>query len=212
MGGTEMKDLYRFDHCATDGSTPLGQLSTFFCVAASPRDAEFKFNCWAKGKRESTSWGLAGEYKKPPYPTTQRLCVHPPGAWGVFHLFFDDTIFTVVAGPFPELQDAIDHGNTLGIPWSETNPYPGHVPKEPEMTKNEDKAAERFARAHALQKEGYYIGPRDPKRNTVFKGAWMVCANPDFDNATLDGSVGGYCIVGDDLDDLIDTAFNNLLD
>lgn len=92
------------------------------------------------------------------------------------------------------------------------NPYPGHVPKETNMSKNTEQTSERFARAHALQKEGYYIGPRDPKRNTVFKGAWMVCANPDFDNATLDGSVGGYCIVGDDLDDLIDTAFNNLLD
>lgn len=68
-----------------------------------------------------------------------------------------------------------------------------------------------FAMAHALHQEGYYIGPRDYKRNKIFNGKWMVCENVDYPNETLDAGAGGFCIVGDNLTDLITTAFNNLI-
>lgn len=65
-----------------------------------------------------------------------RICIHPPTASGLFFVYRDDTIFTVLAGPFNELQLAIDWGNQSGIPWSETNPYPGYAPKECTMNDN----------------------------------------------------------------------------
>ena len=62
-----------------------------------------------------------------------------------------------------------------------------------------------------LQAHGYYVGPRDPERNTDFPGAWMV-AEPlpdDVKRPTKSAEDGAYCIVGDDLLKLIDEAYDH---
>jgi hypothetical protein len=57
---------------------------------------------------------------------------------------------------------------------------------------------------------GFKIGKRDPRGiNTNFPGKFMVAE--DYDPSQLptrDGSNGPWCIVGDNLDALIDEAFN----
>lgn len=62
--------------------------------------------------------------------------------------------------------------------------------------------------AKALFAAGFYIGPRDWERNSLYDGEWMVCENLDV-GPTQDASTGGYCIVGDDLNDLIWTAYHH---
>jgi hypothetical protein len=62
-----------------------------------------------------------------------------------------------------------------------------------------------------LLDHGYYIGPRDPERNTDFQGTWMV-AEPlpdDVKRPTKDAGDGAYCIVGDNLSKLIDEAYDH---
>lgn len=65
-----------------------------------------------------------------------------------------------------------------------------------------------FDMSLCLYSRGFYIGPRDPNRNTAFEGEWMVCGDPVTPRSTEDASNGGYCIVGDDLDALIREAYN----
>jgi hypothetical protein len=56
---------------------------------------------------------------------------------------------------------------------------------------------------------GYEVGKRNPQLNTDFKGAYMVAESyEDSELPTRDGSNGPWCIVGDDLDNLIDRAFD----
>lgn len=68
--------------------------------------------------------------------------------------------------------------------------------------------ASPFDMALFLYSRGYYIGPRDPNRNTDHAGEWMVCGDPVSDVVTKDASTGGYCIVGDDMDTLIREAYD----
>lgn len=63
-----------------------------------------------------------------------------------------------------------------------------------------------FEKAAYLYNHGFYIGPRDPSRNANHRGEWMIAQNIDVANTT-DASNGGFCIVGDDLDELIDEAY-----
>lgn len=63
-----------------------------------------------------------------------------------------------------------------------------------------------FSKCSDLLDAGYYIGARDPKRNTSFHGKYMICIDRDVETTT-DSSTGGYCVVGDDLEDLIIDAY-----
>lgn len=63
-----------------------------------------------------------------------------------------------------------------------------------------------------LNRHGYYIGPRDPDRNSAFGGAFMVCHAEVLDMApSEDAADTGFCIVGDDLTELVEDAYNNYL-
>lgn len=57
-----------------------------------------------------------------------------------------------------------------------------------------------------LQERGFYIGIRDPKRNKAFKGKWMVAEQVDIQIETDCADQGGYCVVGDDMNELIRDA------
>jgi len=59
-----------------------------------------------------------------------------------------------------------------------------------------------FTLAASLHAQGFYIGPRDPQRNRLHAGAWMICEDTET-GPTDDASEGGFCIVGDDLSELI---------
>jgi hypothetical protein len=62
-----------------------------------------------------------------------------------------------------------------------------------------------------LKSYGWLIGDRDPRLNTDYAGAFMVCEPfDDSEVPTRDGSNGPWCVVGDDLDALIDTAHETL--
>lgn len=54
-----------------------------------------------------------------------------------------------------------------------------------------------------LEAAGFYIGPRNPNRNRAFKGKYMVAQSNPPDLVTDDARHGGFCVVGDDLDELI---------
>ena len=59
-----------------------------------------------------------------------------------------------------------------------------------------------------LRQWGFIVGKRDPRLNTRFSGAFMVCES--FEPAevpTKDGSNGPWCIVGDDLTLLVEQAY-----
>jgi len=60
---------------------------------------------------------------------------------------------------------------------------------------------------------GYEVGNRNPRVNTDFVGAYMVVESYDESELpTQDGRDGPWCIVGDDLDNLIDRGFDALND
>lgn len=65
-----------------------------------------------------------------------------------------------------------------------------------------------YLAARRLANCGYYIGPRDPNRNTHYPGRYMIAEYLDV-GTTVDASRGGFCIVGDDLEALIVDAFQN---
>ena len=54
---------------------------------------------------------------------------------------------------------------------------------------------------------GFYVGPRHSNRNMAFIGTYMV-AEHVFSDSTDDARTGGYCVVGDNLDELVTDAFN----
>ena len=57
-----------------------------------------------------------------------------------------------------------------------------------------------------LLSHGYFVTARDPKRNTDFEGDFMVCQDLN-EAGGKDASNGEYCIVGDDLGDLVNEAY-----
>ena len=60
-----------------------------------------------------------------------------------------------------------------------------------------------------LKRWGFIVGARDPRLNRAFVGAFMVAEwYEDSETPTDDGSNGPWCIVGDNLDALIETAHN----
>lgn len=60
-----------------------------------------------------------------------------------------------------------------------------------------------------LEDLGFIIGERDPRINTNYPGKFMVCeAHEQSELPTKDGRNGPWCIVGDNLDELIDQAYN----
>jgi hypothetical protein len=58
----------------------------------------------------------------------------------------------------------------------------------------------------ALESYGFKIGARDPKLNTAFTGAFMVAEAYEEGHTQEDGGGGVWCIVGDDLEELIQHA------
>ncbi len=63
----------------------------------------------------------------------------------------------------------------------------------------------------SLEAYGYKIGPRDPRINSDYPGAFMVVeSHEESELPTRDGSNGPWCIVGDDLPALLDEAFSVL--
>lgn len=71
---------------------------------------------------------------------------------------------------------------------------------------------EHYQMKQELEARGFIIGERDLRRNTAFKGRYMV-AEP-IDAALLpteDASRGGWCIVGDSLPDLIQDTYNAVM-
>jgi hypothetical protein len=67
---------------------------------------------------------------------------------------------------------------------------------------------EVFNMAKKLHEMGIYIGPRNPSRNTAFVGCYMVCHDITITGTTTDSGHGGFCIVGDDLSELVVDAYN----
>jgi len=68
-----------------------------------------------------------------------------------------------------------------------------------------------------LEAFDFTIGERDDRLNTDFDGNFMVVEAVDetineYDLPTRDGSNGPWCVVGDDLDSLVDTAYDYLAD
>lgn len=70
---------------------------------------------------------------------------------------------------------------------------------------------ELFHMQMALNSDGIYVGVRDPRRNTDYKGEFMICESPEYGEygSTKDAESGGYCIVGNDLDEMIIDAYNH---
>lgn len=64
---------------------------------------------------------------------------------------------------------------------------------------------ELFAIAARLHSQGFFISPRDPGRNRAHAGEWMVCEDLT-EGPTDDASRGTFCVVGDDLAELIREA------
>ena len=63
-----------------------------------------------------------------------------------------------------------------------------------------------------LKMYGFKYGERDPLMNTAFNGRFMV-AKHYLDGHTQESSRGGvWCVVGDNLDALIDAAYNAFAD
>ncbi len=62
-----------------------------------------------------------------------------------------------------------------------------------------------------LDKYGWTYGLRDPRLNMNYCGRFMVVEPHDESELpTLDGRNGPWCIVGDNLDDLISRAYSAL--
>lgn len=60
-----------------------------------------------------------------------------------------------------------------------------------------------------LESNGFVCGIRDPRINTDYPGKYMVAEEyEDSELPTRDGRNGPWCIVGNDLDELIQKAYN----
>lgn len=68
------------------------------------------------------------------------------------------------------------------------------------------------AKRAALEKHGYTIGDRDPRLNTNYKGDFMVVEPFTEDMLpTKDGSNGPFCVVGDELELLVEAGYAHLI-
>lgn len=64
-----------------------------------------------------------------------------------------------------------------------------------------------------LRQQGWTVGDRDPRLNTKFPGRFMcVEEHEESELPTEDGSNGPWCIVGDDLEDLVRRAYDFVID
>lgn len=64
-----------------------------------------------------------------------------------------------------------------------------------------------------LESYGYIVGARNPRRNTDFTGAFMVAEPCDeSEMPTKDASNGPWCLVGDDLGELIRETYEMNMD
>lgn len=64
----------------------------------------------------------------------------------------------------------------------------------------------------ALEAAGFVVGIRDCRLNTDFPGAFMVAEEYDESQLpTRDGRDGPWCIVGDNLERLIDEGYDYLV-
>lgn len=64
----------------------------------------------------------------------------------------------------------------------------------------------------ALLSYGYTIGQRDSRLNRNYEGVFMVVEAYDEDMLpTDDGRNGPWCVVGDNLEELVNKAFDNLV-
>ena len=65
---------------------------------------------------------------------------------------------------------------------------------------------------YALACAGFTVGQRDPRLNTDYPGSLMVVEGYELVQLpTRDGSDGPWCVVGDNLDALIDQGFDFLV-
>lgn len=64
-----------------------------------------------------------------------------------------------------------------------------------------------------LESYGWTVGERNPQLHTDFLGAFM-CVEPyeEEELPTKDGANGPWCVVGDNLEELIDAAYEFLVD
>ena len=67
-----------------------------------------------------------------------------------------------------------------------------------------------------LESYGFTVGERDPRLNTDYEGAFMVVEASyhdigDYELPTANGANGPWCVVGDDLDELVETAYDYLV-
>lgn len=61
----------------------------------------------------------------------------------------------------------------------------------------------------ALEAEGFIRGARDQRLNRFFRGDFMVVeSHEESELPTDDGRDGPWCIVGDDLSELIEIAYD----
>ena len=66
-----------------------------------------------------------------------------------------------------------------------------------------------------LSNLGWKFGDRDARLNTNYAGKFMVVEEfdeGDYELPTLDGSNGPWCIVGDDLEQLVNEAYSIFCD
>lgn len=67
-------------------------------------------------------------------------------------------------------------------------------------------------KAIALLTNGFTVGQRDSRVNRNYEGKFMVLDEyEDKELPTNDGSNGPWCVVGDDLETLINQAFDFML-
>lgn len=63
-----------------------------------------------------------------------------------------------------------------------------------------------FLMARTLFDEGYYVGPRDPNRNTKYPGAYMVCEDPS-EGPSEDSANTEFCLVGETLEEVVQESY-----
>ena len=69
--------------------------------------------------------------------------------------------------------------------------------------------AETAERIATMESYGFFVGERDPNRNRNFPGKFMVAqpVEEGDEYPSDDASDGGYCMVGDDFDELINESY-----
>jgi len=65
----------------------------------------------------------------------------------------------------------------------------------------------------AIEGCGFIVGDRDPRYSTALEGKYMI-AQPleEHELPTEDARAGGWCVVGDDMDDLIAETYSMFAD